>query len=236
LVGILNGVDYDEWSPEKDRFIPHRFSRRRLDGKRMNKLHLMRELGLPEAPEAPLLGIVSRLAHQKGFDLTFEVLPKLLATTDLRAIVLGSGEKRYEDFFDMLQRRFPQRVVYYRGYNDELAHLIEAGADMFLMPSRYEPCGLNQLFSLRYGTIPVVRATGGLRDSVQPFDGANGQGTGFLFEEFDPRALAAALGQALSAYRDPDRWRLLIENAMSRDFSWDTQAARYVELYSRLVA
>jgi starch synthase len=236
LIGILNGADYDEWSPEKDRFIPHRFSLRRLEGKRKNKLHLMRELGLADAPEAPLLGIVSRLAHQKGFELTFEVLPHLLSTSDLRVAVLGSGEKRYEEFFEQLQHRFPQRVVYYRGYSDELAHLIEAGADMFLMPSRYEPCGLNQLFSLRYGTIPIVRATGGLRDSVQPFDETNGQGTGFLFDDFSPRALSGALDQALKAYRDPERWRLLIENAMSRDYSWDTQAKLYVELYARMAA
>ena len=234
LVGILNGVDYDEWSPENDRLIPNHFSRSRLEGKRKNKRYLMQQLRLPAADGAPLAGIVSRLTHQKGFDLCFDVLPQALAATDLRLAVLGQGERRYEEFFQTLQDRFPQQVVFYRGHNNELAHLIEAGSDIFLMPSRYEPCGLNQMFSLRYGTVPIVRRTGGLADSVRLYDERTGEGTGFVFDEFNAEAFAWALRYALSTFRQPQRWRQLMKNAMAEDFSWEIQARHYVDLYSRL--
>jgi len=236
LVGILNGVDYDEWSPERDRYIPHRYSRKRLAGKVENKRYLLGQLGLSGDVKAPLAGIISRLVAQKGFELCVPVLPELLATTDLRLAVLGSGESATEQFFLWLQERFPGRVTFYRGYHDELAHLIEAGADLFLMPSRYEPCGLNQLFSLRYGTIPVVRATGGLADSVQPFDPRSGEGTGFVFEHFTPAGLRWAIDRALATYRDARLWRRLMTNAMARDYSWTRQTERYLELYRWLAA
>jgi starch synthase len=235
LVGILNGVDYDEWSPDKDRWIPHKFSRKRPAGKRRNKLHLLQQLQLPADPSPPLLGVISRFVPQKGFDLCFPVLPELLATSDLRLTVLGTGERHYEEFFQWLQHRFPTQVVYYRGYNNELAHLIDAGADTFLMPSRYEPCGLNQMFSLRYGTIPIVRRTGGLADSVTAYDPATGSGTGFVFEHFDQQGLHRALQLALHTYRDTARWRRLVSNAMASDYSWEKQAERYVELYRWLL-
>jgi starch synthase len=234
LIGILNGVDYDEWSPEKDRFIPHRYSRRRLEGKRKNKRHLQREMGLPEDTDPPLLGVVSRLTGQKGFELCSPVLPELLATSDLRLVALGSGERRYEELFAGLQRRFPRRVVYYHGYNNELAHLIEAGADMFLMPSRYEPCGLNQMFSMRYGTVPIVRKTGGLADSVSQFDEDSDTGTGVVFDHHTPDALRWALQRALELYRRSDTWLRLVRNAMAQDYSWEKQAERYVRLYTWL--
>ena len=234
LVGILNGVDYDEWSPERDRFIPHRYSRRRLEGKTKTKRYLLGQLGLDTDAAAPLLGVVSRLVPQKGFDLCFPVLPELLVTTPLRIAILGTGDSSYEEFFQWLHRRFPDRAVYYRGYNEELAHLIEAGSDMFLMPSRYEPCGLNQLFSLRYGTPPIVRRTGGLADSVTQFDPRSGEGTGFVFEHFTPDGLRWALGMALETYGRPMLWRQLVRNAMAQDFSWARQAERYIELYSWL--
>jgi starch synthase len=234
LVGILNGVDYAEWSPEKDRFIPHRYSRQRPAGKRKNKRYLLEQLGLPNGDRAPLFGIVSRLVHQKGFDLCAPVLPELLATRDVRLIALGSGEARYEEFFTWLQRRFPGKVVYHRGYHEELAHLIEAGADLFLMPSRYEPCGLNQMFSLRYGTIPVVRRTGGLADSVAGYDPQTGEGTGFVFDHFTPEGLHWAVEAALGTYRDKEAWRRLVSNAMAENYSWERQAERYVELYGWL--
>jgi starch synthase len=236
LVGVLNGVNYDEWSPEKDRHIPHRYSRQRRAGKQKNKRYLVDRLQLEGRASAPVLGIVSRLVHQKGFDLCFPVLPELLATSDLRLAVLGTGEPRYEEFFQWLERRFPGRAVYHRGYDNELAHLIEAGTDMFLMPSRYEPCGLNQLFSLRYGNIPIVRRTGGLADSVELFDVDRNTGTGFVFDHFTPDALRWALDYALATWRNRPAWRRLMGNAMRQDFSWSTQADRYVELYRWLIA
>jgi len=235
LVGILNGVDYAEWSPENDLFIAKPYSRRRPAAKLENKLDLLRRLGLPADPALPLLGAVSRLTPQKGFDLCPDVLPPLLADGRLRLAVLGTGMKRYERFFAALQKRFPQLVAFQRGYDNALAHRIEAGADMFLMPSRYEPCGLNQMFSLRYGTIPIVRRTGGLADSVEPYDESSGTGTGFVFERFDAAELSAALERALELYGDPDRWSGLRANAMAQDFSWRAQARQYVELYGRLL-
>ena len=233
LTGILNGVDYDEWSPEADPYIPHKFSARDRGGKRRNKEYLLRQLGLAPSPEAPLIGIVSRLVQHKGFDLCFTVLPELLARRDFRFVVVGTGEQRYEEFFTNLQQSFPDRVCYHGGYHNELAHVVEAGSDMILMPSRYEPCGLNQLFGLRYGTIPVVRKTGGLADSVEMVDGA-GAGTGFVFENYGPAGLRWALDTALDYHADHEAWARIMDNAMARDFSWKVQARRYTELYDRL--
>jgi starch synthase len=234
LTGILNGVDYDEWSPERDGWIPHHYSRSRLSGKKLNKAYLVKKLGLEGGEDAPLIGVVSRLVRQKGFELCYAVLPELLQYTDLRIAVLGEGEAEYEEFFADLQQRFPGSAFYHGGYSEELAHLIEAAADMFLMPSLYEPCGLNQMFSLRYGTIPIVRRTGGLADSVQPFDPQTGDGTGFVFEHFTEDGLRRAVRSALSTFRDPPLWRQLMNNAMTRNFSWQVQAKRYLELYSEV--
>jgi len=235
LVGILIGVDYAQWSPERDPWIPHLYSANDLDGKRKNKQHLLRKLGLDPDLSVPLLGVVSRLTQQKGFDLCFEVLPELLSHADVRLVVLGSGEERYESFFARLHQDFPRRVCFHRGYHDELAHLIEAASDLFLMPSRYEPCGLNQMFGMRYGTLPIVRRTGGLADSVVPIDRESGRGTGFVFENFTADGLRWALRQALESYRDQRLWRRLVDNAMRQDFSWKVQVQPYVELYSKLV-
>jgi starch synthase len=234
LIGILNGVDYDVWSPERDAYLPQRYSRDRLEGKRINKQHLLSELHLAPSDGAPLAGIVSRFAPQKGLDLCVPVLPSLLRATDLRFVAVGSGEPAHEAFFSRLEHEFAGRAVYYRGYNDELAHLVEAGADLFLMPSLYEPCGLNQMFSLRYGTVPVVRRTGGLADTVEPYDPAADRGTGFLFEHYTPDGLDWAMRFALGAYRDRAAWIRLMRRGMSRDFSWDTQARRYVDAYAWL--
>jgi starch synthase len=236
LVGILNGVDYGEWSPQKDRYIRHRFSPTRLAGKQKNKLHLLSELNLPARGETPLFGMVTRLTSQKGLDLCMAVLPELLAREDAMLVVLGSGEARYEEFFNQLQQRHPQRAVFYRGYNNELAHWIEAGADFFIMPSRYEPCGLNQMFSLKYGTLPLVRRTGGLADSVESFDPRTGQGTGFVFDHYTPQGLGWALDQALALYRDTELLNKARRNAMARDHSWTTQTKKYVKLYGQLAA
>ena len=236
VVGIVNGVDYGTWNPKTDPLIPYNYSIRDAGrGKRKNKVHLLGELGLSVSEEAPLLGIVSRLTAQKGFDLTFDPLPEALRHLDLRLAVLGSGETRYEDHFQWLQRTFPQKVCYYRGYNEPLAHLIEAASDVFLMPSRFEPCGLNQMYSLKYGTPPVVRKTGGLADTVEHFDGATGEGTGFVFETFDPPGFAWGLRQALAAYRDQKAWSRLRKNGMAKDYSWERQGAEYEKLYAALV-
>jgi len=236
LIGIVNGVDYDEWNPASDPLIPHPFTAEDLSGKGKNKEHLLRSLGLPYDEEAPVIGLVSRLTVQKGLDLCFKALPELLAWRNVRLTVLGSGEAKYENFFHDLQQRFPQKVCFYRGFSNELAHLIEAGADLFLMPSRYEPCGLNQMYSLRYGTVPIVRKTGGLADTVQLFDPATGEGTGFSFEHFTAAGLRWALNLALDVWRDREAWNRLMLNGMAQDFSWEVQGARYVELYQHLAS
>ncbi|HVS04458.1 MAG TPA: glycogen synthase GlgA [Thermoanaerobaculia bacterium] len=232
LVGIVNGVDYAEWSPENDRYIPFHYSASDLAGKSGDKMALHHALGLDGELDAPLIGIVSRLVWQKGFDLCLDTLPELVEHHGARLAVLGSGERRYEELFGWLARAFPGRAAYRRGYDDALAHLIEAGADLFLMPSRYEPCGLNQMYSLRYGTVPVVRATGGLADTVEPFDPASDRGTGFLFEHFTPAGLRWAARLALRTFRqDPAAWRRLMLRGMARDFSWERQGRIYEEVY-----
>jgi starch synthase len=235
LLGILNGVDYEEWSPERDAWIPHRYSVRRLAVKKRNRADLLKRLALSGVGNEPVIGIISRLVAQKGFDLCYSLLPALLAGRRIGLVALGEGEREYEEFFESMQRRFPERAAFHRGHHVELAHRIEAGTDLFLMPSRYEPCGLNQLFSLRYGTIPVVRRTGGLADSVESYDPNSGSGTGFVFDGFTTQALDRALGQALDTYADTSRWHGLMRNAMSRDFSWKARAADYAQAYARLV-
>ncbi|HEU4652455.1 MAG TPA: glycogen synthase [Steroidobacteraceae bacterium] len=234
VVGILNGVDYSQWSPANDRYLKHRFSRDDVSGKQRTKRELLDWLNLPVADSTPLMGIVSRLTIQKGFDLLFDSLAEILATRDLALVALGSGDAKYEDFFAYLQRRFPDRVVFHRGYHDELSHLIEAASDMFLMPSLYEPCGLNQMYSLKYGTIPIVRRTGGLADSVQMWDGNTRQGTGIVFNDFDTNAIRWAIHTALDLYKDREAWQQMMRNAMTQDFSWDRQAQEYVRLYEEV--
>jgi starch synthase len=233
LFGIVNGADYGEWNPEDDPHVPHHYTADDLSGKREMKRALLTAAGLDDT-DAPVIGIVSRLTAQKGFELCFDALPALMARRDFRIIALGSGEPRYEDFFQWLQWRFAGRAWFYRGYNVQLSHWIEAGADLFLMPSRYEPCGLNQIYSLRYGTPPVVRRTGGLADTVEPWSPATGTGTGFLFDHFTTEGMVWALDQALDAYQDQDGWRRLMLNGMAKDYSWEVQAREYVELYRRL--
>jgi len=233
VVGILNGVDYDEWNPATDRYIPHRFDANDMTGKQLNRQALLDLLRMPAPPGAPLIGMVTRLTRQKGLDLLFETLPELLSSRDVRFVALGSGEQHYERFLHGLQERFPGRAVCYSGYSEELAHLIEAASDMFLMPSMYEPCGLNQMYSLKYGTVPIVRRTGGLADSVRHFDPATGQGTGIVFNDYDPGAVRWALSTALEWYGWPSVWRRLVLNGMREDFSWEVQGAAYEQLYER---
>jgi len=234
LVGILNGVDYGEWNPQTDPLIPKNFSSRALSGKAVCKQALMTEMGLNGGLEPPLIGVVTRLVSQKGVDLMAQVLPELLAERDFSLAVLGSGEPQYEAFFESLEHSWPGRVGFYRGYNNELAHRIEAGSDMFLMPSAYEPCGLNQMYSLKYGTIPIVRETGGLADSVQQIDGTGKQGTGVLFRHYDGTGLSWAITRALDLFEDQALWRKVMRNGMRMDFSWEQQGAEYVDIFRKL--
>jgi starch synthase len=234
LVGILNGVDYSIWSPETDTLIAQNYSAPNLDGKKACKKDLLNAFKLPadklEDLERPVVGIVSRFADQKGFDLIAQVAGEMMKE-DLSFVVLGTGQVEYERLFKLLAEKYPRSVGVKIGYDNPLAHKIEAGADMFLMPSRYEPCGLNQIYSLRYGTVPVVRATGGLDDTVQNFDAKTQQGTGFKFDAYDGNALLDSLRRALKVYREPKLWRALQKNGMAKDFSWKTSAAAYVTLY-----
>ncbi len=231
--GVLNGVDYDSWNPQTDRLLPARFSADDLQGKRACKQALL-ELGqlLPD-PDKPVIGVVSRLALQKGIDLMMGSLPELLTTRDFMLCVLGSGEPQYVEFFSRLMQQFPERVYFRNGYDEPLAHLIEAGSDMFLMPSAYEPCGLNQMYSLKYGTIPIVRKTGGLADSVQHWDGVHG--TGIVFNDYDVPAVNWAINTALDLYKDKSVWLRMMRNGMQQNFSWEHQAQEYVRLYERMI-
>ena len=232
LVGILNGVDYAEWDPSHDPRIARPYSASDLEGKAACKADLLRGFGLPEYPDLPVVGVVSRLVAQKGFDIVVGAWWDLLQRP-IRLVVLGSGERAVEDGFRALAAQAPERFAVRFGYDEALAHKVEAGADMILMPSRYEPCGLTQMYSLRYGTVPIVRATGGLVDTVEPYDPANGAGTGFRFDAADGTGLIWALDQALAAYRAPDAWRRLMRAGMQRDFSWQRSAQAYVEQYRR---
>jgi len=236
VVGILNGVDYDEWDPRHDPYLPQHFDTGSLTVKASLKSQLLQRLGLEDSAGTALIGIVSRLATQKGFDLLFEALPQLLQARAFELVVLGTGETRYEELFTDLQQRYARRVHFHRGYSDELAHWIEAASDMFLMPSHYEPCGLNQMYSLRYGTIPIVRRTGGLADSVQQFDAATGQGTGVVFNDYDAGAVMWAVGTALDLYAQSALWQRLVRNAMAADFSWKRSVEHYIAAYERLLA
>ncbi|MBZ5608298.1 MAG: glycogen synthase GlgA [Acidobacteriia bacterium] len=228
VAGILNGVDYSEWNPEHDPNIAAHYSADDLAGKRECKRTLLAELGLPAGLDRPLAGIVSRFAAQKGFDLISEIASRLLEE-DLSLAVIGSGDAEYESMFRSLAESYPDKVAVRIGYDDALAHRIEAGSDMFLMPSQYEPCGLNQIYSLRYGTVPVVRATGGLDDTID-------EETGFKFREYSGSALLDAIRSALAAYQDRAAWVGMMRSGMRKDFSWGASAAEYAALYRRLRA
>ena len=234
LVGILNGVDYSVWSPETDTFIAQKYSAQNLEGKKVCKKDLLQYFKLPsdkpEHLERPLIGIVSRFADQKGFDLVAQISTDLMLE-NLSLVVLGTGQAEYERLFRGLAEKYPARVGLKIGYDNALAHKIEAGADIFLMPSRYEPSGLNQMYSLKYGTVPVVRATGGLDDTIQDFDPKTNQGTGFKFVNYDGASLLQCVRAALNVYREPKAWQQLQKNGMAKDFSWKASATAYVTLY-----
>ncbi|MBI5598623.1 MAG: glycogen synthase GlgA [Deltaproteobacteria bacterium] len=230
LFGVLNGVDYSVWNPETDKLIAANYSRSDLKGKAACKKDVLKEYSLKLKPGAPLIGIISRLADQKGFDILVDAMEELMGM-DLGMVVLGTGEKKYHELFEELSGRYTGKLGVKITFDNSLAHKIEAGCDMFLMPSRYEPCGLNQIYSLRYGTIPVVRATGGLDDTIDDYGG--GEGNGFKFRDYSAAALAEKVGTAVAVYRDKKAWQELQKKAMQCDFSWDRSARRYMELYNR---
>jgi starch synthase len=232
LFGILNGVDYGEWDPAIDPFIARKFSPADLSGKSDCRADLLQEFGLAPLADHALIGIVSRFAIQKGFDLIASAADRLLHDP-VQMVVLGTGDPQYEQLFLKLQQQYAAKFAVKVAYDNALAHKVEAGADIFLMPSRYEPSGLNQMYSLKYGTVPVVRATGGLDDSIEDWNPATRQGTGFKFHAYHGEALYSALREALDAFKDRDGWRQLMLNGMKKDFSWSRSAREYVKVYER---
>jgi starch synthase len=238
LHGILNGIDYSVWNPLTDENIPFHFNIKNIEGKKRNKKYLLEKLNLRYDDTVPLIGIVSRMVKQKGFDVFAEAVNDLMEM-DAQWIVLGNGEDQYEDLFRSLSHSHPDKVANYIGYNNELAHLIEAGADIFLMPSHYEPCGLNQLYSLRYGTVPIVRKTGGLADTVKDWSknkSSNGEsGTGFSFESYSARALLATVKRAMDVFQNKNVWQKIQGNGMLQDFSWERSGKDYIKLYQSIL-
>ncbi|MDR0311561.1 MAG: glycogen synthase GlgA [Acidobacteriota bacterium] len=233
LHGIINGIDYNEWNPETDPFIAARFSSTKLSGKAVCKREVLEYFNLGHGRDlkrVPLIGIISRLANQKGFDLIAEAIPAIVEM-DLLLVILGTGQQYYNDLVSGFAACYPEKIAARLAFDNPLAHKIEAGCDMFLMPSRYEPCGLSQLYSLRYGTIPIVHRKGGLADTVIPYGGNSG--TGFSFTEYSADALTQSIGEALSVYSDPPAWKKLMMRAMAEDWSWETSAGRYMDLYQK---
>ena len=237
LRGILNGIDLEAWNPATDPYLPAPYGPDTLAGKQASKHALLETMGLPASGttlDRPVVGMVSRLVDQKGFDLLALLGDELLAI-DATFVVLGIGEPRYQEMWESLGARAPERVAFRHGFDDRLAHLIEAGADIFLMPSKFEPCGLNQMYSLRYGTVPVVHAVGGLDDTIEEWGGPGGAGTGFKFEAYTPEALRAALQKAIDLFRNREAWQAIQRAGMRKDFSWDASAAAYVKAYEAAI-
>lgn len=234
LFGLLNGVDYAAWNPATDTLIPARYKAADLTGKKVCKAELLKAFGLTGRGGTPVVGIVSRLAGQKGLDIVCDALPSLFAL-GVRLIILGTGEAKIQDSLLEARKVFPTQLGLKIAFDEKIAHTIYAGSDLFLIPSRYEPCGLTQMYSLRYGTVPVVRATGGLDDSIQEYDPGTSTGNGFKFEVASPDALVGTVRKALAAYERPHDWQTLIRNAMDSDFSWERAAGEYIDLYTKLV-
>jgi len=234
LFGVLNGVDYDDWSPEKDKLIIAKYDSKDLSGKVACRKDLLKEYNLNLSDDAPVIGIISRLADQKGFDILSQAMEDLMSM-NLGMVVLGTGEKKYHDLFAELAKKYPKKLGVKITFDNKIAHKIEAGSDMFLMPSKYEPCGLNQIYSLKYGTIPIVRATGGLDDTIQDYDPKTGDGNGFKFKEYSSQVLLAKMKESAKIFSNKKEWKKLVQKAMQQDFSWERSAKRYVELYERLL-
>ncbi len=235
LSGILNGADYSQWDPRVDPFIEHQYSVHFMDGKRKNKQELFAKLGISQGVKAPLLAMISRISEQKGMKLLLELLPDLL-NEELHFIFLGIGDRFWTEKIQGMASRYPERMTFLNRFDERMAHRLEAAADILLMPSVYEPCGLNQIYGMRYGTVPLVRATGGLEDSVQEFDPVTGQGTGFKFKGDNPVEVMAVIRKALHFFPLKDLWRNLQKNGMEKDFSWNQTVAEYLDLYKKILA
>ncbi|RMH72227.1 MAG: glycogen synthase GlgA [Gemmatimonadetes bacterium] len=230
VYGVVNGIDYTIWDPATDPLIHYHYTPQQLAGKYRNKKALLKRMGLTYDENIPVIGIVSRLVTQKGFDILVEAMFNLVQQ-DLQFVILGSGEYRYEEFFRVAAQTFPHKIGLWLGFNEELAHQIAAGTDMLLIPSRYEPCGLTQLYGLKYGTVPIVRRTGGLADTIKDFDGKTG--TGFVFDAYTAPAMMRAIFRALKYYQDKDTWQTIMRNGMAQDFSWEVAAKKYIYLYEQ---
>lgn len=230
LVGILNGVDYQEWSPENDIYIKKKYDIKNIEGKQICKEDLIEIFNLQIKPTSPIIGSVTRIAEQKGIDIFCEAIPQIIEM-GIGIVVLGKGDKEYEQKLLSLQDKFKGKIGVKIGFDNALAHKIEAGADMFLMPSKYEPCGLNQMYSLKYGTVPIVRATGGLDDTIKNFSPTTGKGNGFKFKNYSSKDLVAKVKKALTIYKNKRQWMKLVKNGMQEDFSWDVSAKKYEALY-----
>jgi len=233
LYGILNGVDYDIWNPQNDKHLPHHYSINDMGGKLKNKKFLLKHFSMPYNNKVPLIGIISRMVTQKGFDIFAEAVNDLIRL-NVQWIVLGTGEEKYENMFRMLSRQLPEKFGTYIGYNNELSHLVEAGSDMMIMPSHYEPCGLNQIYSLKYGTVPIVRKTGGLADTVKDWDEENSfgfdYGNGFSFYDYSGFALFKSVERAVNTFKEKSIWKKIQKNGMQKDYSWKHSAEQYMEL------
>ena len=236
LYGVLNGVDYEEWNPATDKFLAANFDPANLEGKNTCKRDLLEQFNLPITNDTPLLGVISRLADQKGFDILTPAIGQIVQQ-GFQLVLLGTGEERYHKRFSKIAKKYPKQVGVKLAFSNELAHKIEAGADIFLMPSKYEPCGLNQMYSLKYGTVPLVRATGGLDDTIVDYpENQSSSGNGFKFEDYTSEALVEKLKQAHSFYKKKEEWKRIMENGMACDFSWDASAKKYVDLYQKAVS
>ena len=234
LYGIVNGIDMRVWNPEKDKLLPKKYSIKNLNAKLDNKKELTQKFRFKFDESIPVLGIITRLFDAKGLDIVSEAFKDLMKLK-IQMVLLGTGDKKYHTFFDKMAQKYPDKFACYLGFNDELAHLIEAGADVFIMPSRYEPCGLNQMYSLVYGTVPLVRETGGLADTVSRFDEKSGEGNGFVFKKYEAAAFLKELKRALKIFEDKKNWSKIIKNGMKSDFSWTSSAKKYVDLYKTVL-
>ncbi len=235
LYGIVNGIDTKVWSPEKDKHLPKKFSTKNIEGKVVNKKELASKFRFEYSEDIPIIGVIARLFDSKGMDLIKDAFSELMKL-NIQMVLLGTGDKKYHKFFENMASKHKDKFAAYLGFNDDLAHLIEGGSDIFLMPSRYEPCGLNQMYSLMYGTVPVVRETGGLADTVLKYDEKKGEGNGFVFKQYDSKAMIKEIKRALKVFEDKKAWAKIMKNGMKSDFSWNSSAKRYIDLYKTILS
>ncbi|HKB86630.1 MAG TPA: glycogen synthase GlgA [Ignavibacteriaceae bacterium] len=235
LYGIVNGIDPKVWSPERDKHLPKKYSIKNIENKEANKTELAEKFRIEFSPETPIVGVIARLFDSKGMDLIKDAFADIMKL-NLQMILLGTGDKKYHKFFDSMASKYKGKFAAYLGFNDDLAHLIEGGSDIFLMPSRYEPCGLNQMYSLMYGTVPLVRETGGLADTVIKYDEKSGEGNGFMFKQYEAAAMVKELKRALKIFEDKKAWLKIMKNGMRSDFSWNSSARKYIDLYKTILS